>query len=400
MESYRNLGERKGKILGKDVKEVKNKRMITKMTEIELWARSAGRCQFNGCNRILYRFPVTQERSNIAEKAHIYSFSEKGARGWGRLKWNLPRLNEVDNLMLLCHDCHKTIDQDKDGVKYSASLLQKWKKEHEQRVALVTGIASNRKSHVVFYRSKIGEQLSPLQPDQAMEAMFPERYPASERPVILSMSCSHEDRSPGFWKSESEHLDRVFGQKISPLLEDSEEKHFSLFAFAPMPLLIQLGTLFTDKIAVDTYQPIREPKGWHWQEFPEGFQFLIKEPQNMEGKPVLIVSLSDIIKHDRITSVLGDEVSIWELTVPEKYINNDNIRDRAQLSMMRTAIRGLMVMIKERHGSTTSLSIFPAMAVSCSVEMGRARMPKADMPWVIYDQNNKAGGFMKALTIE
>jgi len=32
-------------------------------------------------------------------------------------------------------------------------------------------------------------------------------------------------------------------------------------------------------------------------------------------------------------------------------------------------------------------------------EMGRARMPKADMPWIIYDQNNKEKKFIKAITI-
>jgi len=58
-----------------------------------------------------------------------------------------------------------------------------------------------------------------------------------------------------------------------------------------------------------------------------------------------------------------------------------------------------MVQIKDVHGASTPLSVFPAMAVSCSIEMGRARMPKADMPWIIYDQNWKTGGFSKTITI-
>jgi len=32
------------------------------------------------------------------------------------------------------------------------------------------------------------------------------------------------------------------------------------------------------------------------------------------------------------------------------------------------------------------------------MEMGRARMPKADMPWIIYDQSNKEKS-LKAITI-
>jgi len=380
-----------------NIKEVT--RYIKKEIERELWARAAGRCQFNGCNRILYKSPVTQERVNISEKAHIYSFSEDGPRGWGPFKKNPKSLNDIGNLMLMCHDCHKTIDQDEDGSKYSASLLRQWKNEHEHRVFTVTGIVANKKSHVVFYGSNIGEQRSPLQQEDAMDAMFPDRYPVTGNSVCLSMSCSHEDKTDAFWESESAHLNRVFDQKVLPLIESDQIKHFSLFSLAPIPLLIKLGALFTDKISVDTYQPIREPKGWHWQEFPEGFEFVIKKSEVANGAPVLVISLSDIINHERIKTVMGEQVSIWELTVSEEHIGNDNIRNSTQLSMMRSIIRKLMVLIKDAHGSTTALAIFPAMAVSCSIEMGRARMPKADMPWIIYDQNNKESKFIKAITI-
>jgi hypothetical protein len=380
-----------------NIKEVT--RHIKKTVERELWARAAGRCQFSGCNRILYNSPVTQEQVNISEMAHIYSFSNDGPRGRGIFKNNPQNLNNVENLMLMCHDCHKTIDKDKEGLKYSALLLQEWKKTHEFRVRTVTSIADDKKSHVVFYGSNIGKQKSPLQQKITMDAMFPEHYPVSEIPIILSMTCSHEDRNPEFWKTESIHLAQAFNQKILPLIEGSQSKHFSLFSLAPIPLLIQLGTLFTDKISVDTFQLFREPKGWQWQEFPEGFKFRIKKPETFNGKPVLVISLSDIISHDRILNIMGDKTSIWELTVPEEFIGNDNIRNKTQLSMMRTIIRNLMIQIKKSHGSTTPLSIFPAMAISCSVEMGRVRMPKADMPWIIFDQNNDKNKFIKTLTI-
>ncbi len=379
------------------IKEVT--RNVKPTVERELWARAAGRCQFNGCNRELYKSPVTQEQVNISEKAHIYSFSEHGPRGWGPFRRNISAINDIHNLMLMCHDCHKTIDQDKEGEKYSASLLQQWKTEHEKRINIVTGIIPNKKSHVITYSSNIGEHKSHVQENDIMHAMFPEKYPFSSDATCLSMSCFHEDKDANFWIIESSHLERSFNQKIVPLIESSPVKHISLFALAPMPLLIQLGTLLTDKLSVDTYQPIREPKGWNWRDFPTGFEFVIKKPESYEGEPALVISLSDKINHDRIAEVLGSNIAIWELTVPDGFIGNDNIRSKVQLSMMREIIRKIMVLIKNEHGSSTPLSIFPAMAVSCSIEMGRARMPKADMPWIVYDQNNKVGKFIKTLTI-
>jgi hypothetical protein len=373
-------------------------RYINPKVERELWARSAGRCQFSGCNILLYKSPVTQERVNISEKAHIYSFSEDGPRGWGPFVTNKKELNNIDNIMLMCPSCHKTIDKDKNGNKYSADLLQKWKQEHEHRVVTVTNIASNKKSYPVFYGSNIGEQKSPIQKMEALEAMFPGRYPAQD-PILLSMFCSHEDNADEFWNTESKHLQRVFETNIVPLIDKNESVHFSLFALAPMPLLIQLGALFTDKIDVDVYQPIREPKTWKRQPYPKDFKFIANEPSDFDYPPVLVISLSDRITVDRIISVIGEQVSIWNLTVDEKFLHNDFLRSPKQLSMLRKEIRHLMGSIKQKHGHNTPLHIFPAMPVSCAIEIGRARMPKADMPWVIYDQNKKEKKFINALTI-
>ncbi len=58
-------------------------RYIKEKVKTALWGKSAGRCQFNGCNRPLYQSPITLEQVNISEAAHIYSFSKDGTRGWG-----------------------------------------------------------------------------------------------------------------------------------------------------------------------------------------------------------------------------------------------------------------------------------------------------------------------------
>lgn len=374
-------------------------RHIKPEVQRELWARAAGRCQFHGCNRILYKSPVTQETVNISEKAHIYSFSQDGPRGWGPFVTNKNKLNYISNLMLVCHDCHKTIDQDQNGERYSAELLLEWKKEHEQRVYIVTGISPDKKSHVVMYGANIGNENSPLQYDAVVEAMFPNSYPAEEKAVNLSMSCEHEDRSPDYWRTEKDHLRTIFQRQIEPRIKENRPSHFSLFALAPQPLLMQLGVLFTDKIEVDVYQLHREPKTWKWQSHPDGFHFVIKEPPNTDNPPALIISFSDRIAPDRIKSIIGENISIWELTVAREFLHNDFVKSPEQLSLFRESVRKLMVAIKEKHGQTTSLHIFPAMPVSCAIEMGRVRMPKADMPWIIYDQNNKEGKFIKAIEI-
>lgn len=375
------------------VKEVT--RYITHEAERLLWTFSAGRCEFNGCNRALYKSPITGESVNISEKAHIYSFSKDGPRGWGPFASNKGSLNDVSNLMLVCHDCHKTIDQDKAGKRYPADLLIKWKRQHEQRIAIVTGIHPNKKSHVILYGANIGEQRSPLHANAAIEAMFPEYYPAEDSTINLSMSCTHEDQTQAYWRTETDHLRNVFNRDIRPRIEGANPCHFSLFSLAPQPLLILLGTLLTDKIPVEVYQLHREPQTWKWQSHPESFCFKVNRPENVDHDPILIISLSDRVSFDRITSIIAKNVSIWELTVVD--CHNDFLKSKAQLTMFRETVRKLINSIKEAHGQSHPLKIFPAMPVACAVEFGRVRMPKADMPWIIYDQNNKAGSFIESI---
>ncbi len=372
-------------------------RYITPTVERELWARAAGRCEFNGCNKILYKSPITQESVNIAEKAHIYSFSEKGPRGWGPLAFHKKELNNINNLMLVCHACHKTIDKDKAGVKYSAELLQEWKKQHELRINIVTGICPDYKTHIVFYGANIGDESSLFSEKSAIESIFPEWWPVSEHGVKLSMACSHEDSTPDYWKTEKNHLSKVFDRHIKTRIEEAQPYHFSLFAMAPQPLLILIGTFFTDKIPVEVYQPHREPQTWKWLDVGSKNDFNIIEPETTKYDPVLIISLSDKIKNERITSVIGDDVSIWELTVGDYH--NDFMKSKAQLSNFRAIIRKLMVMIREAHGIDRPLKIFPAMPIACAVEFGRVRMPKAEMLWILYDQNSNANKFIETIKI-
>jgi hypothetical protein len=370
-------------------------RHIKREAERELWARAAGRCEFDGCNRAVFKSPVTQEQVNISEKAHIYSFSEKGPRGHGPL--TKKQINQLSNLMLVCHDCHKKIDQDKRGERYSAELLHEWKDEHEQRIAIVTGVDPSKKSHVVLYAANIADQAYGLDRVEAMNALFPDWYPAEERSIWLSMSWEGRDDNPAYWKTESDNLKASFNRQLRPFLSGAGCPHLSLFARAPIALMVLFGSLLTDKVPAEIYQLHREPPTWKWLKGPVDFAFRISRPASFDYPPALVIALSDHIAPSRITAVLGEKVSIWELTIERP--SNDFLKSKEQLSQFRETARQLMVDIGKAHGKNTPLAVFPAMPVACAVDLGRVRMPKADGPWIIYDQNNKKGAFIRALEI-
>ncbi len=110
-----------------------------------------------------------------------------------------------------------------------------------------------------------------------------------------------------------------------------------------------------------------------------------------------MLSLSATINDDRIISVLGENVSIWKITVSDP--NNDYMRTASDLQNFRQIMRFAFDNINAVHGMT-DLHVFPAMPISASVELGRVWMPKADMPMIIYDQSRVIRGFYQTLKIE
>jgi hypothetical protein len=371
-------------------------RHIPVAVQTELWGRAAGRCEFAGCNKPLWKSSVTSERVNIAQKAHIYSFSESGPRGNDGIP---PEdLNSIDNLILVCHECHEKIDAAPDGGRYPAALLQEMKREHERRIELVTGIDPTRKSHVLLYGANIGEHSAPLNFAGAATAMFPHRYPASDHAIILGLHNSAvSDRDEQFWLTERENLERQFARRVRDRIADDEIGHLSVFSLAPQPLLIHLGTLLGDILPCDVYQLHREPQTWAWPHVAQTPGYMIREPQSKTGKAALVLSLSATIDLKRVTSVLGEEASIWTITVETPH--NDLMKNRGQLADLRSQLRRVFDQIKIAQGQSAVLHIFPAAPVSACLEVGRVRMPKADMPWQLYDQVNPLGGFVPALSI-
>ena len=155
--------------------------------------------------------------------------------------------------------------------------------------------------------------------------------------------------------------------------------------------------MLTDIPQAEVYQLHREPQGWQWPAGESTVDFIREDPVSPSGSAALVFAISATVTDDRIRSVIGPDASIWRLTIATPH--NDFVKTREQLTAFRQIVRPLLDQIKAAHGQNTPLHIFPAMPVSLSVELGRIRMPKADMPWVLYDQIAGRGGFVPTLSI-
>lgn len=363
--------------------------------KIRLWGKTGGRCQYEGCNKPLWLDTLTKAEFNTAYIAHIIADIPTGPRGHPELSKKLKA--DISNLMLMCDEHHRLIDlEDVEG--HPVERLLEMKRKHEERIEIVTSLNEDKQSYIILYGANIGQHYAPVCWEKAYRAMLPNWYPAQKPAIELGLkNSSFYDDESLYWHFERENLRRQFNEGVKPLLVMGKAHHFSIFALAPQPLLIELGRLLSDIPAAEVYQLHREPPDWVWQDTPNNFDFIVNEPESNYKQVALNLSLSASIDNSRITGVLGQEVSIWVFTIEAP--NNDFLKTREQLRDFRTQFRRLLDQIKFKHGQDAVLHLFPAVPVSAAVEIGRVWMPKADLPIIIYDQNHKTNGFSQTFCI-
>ena len=278
-------------------------------------------------------------------------------------------------------------------------VLRKMKREHEERILFVTGIQPNMKSLVVAYGPKIGTDTPHFHKDVLFNTIFPERYPADLSPIEIQMKNSvMKDGEAFFWEAESRQIEDICAAKILGPLEWGELSHVSLFALGPQPLLVKLGTMLNDKYPVTVFQKHRVPDSWHWLEEDTRNDIRLIEPHDKTKEPILVIALSAKAILERITNRFGDTTNLWTITCEEP--GNDMMRSHRQLEQFNRVARIAMDAIKTAHPNAKCLKIFMAAPASCAVELGRIRMPKADLPWVLYDYRMEKDEDVETITIK
>ena len=101
-----------------------------------LWAKSGNRCAI--CKHELFLSNKNNEDFNIGEECHIVSSQLKGPRHVD----NYQDYDSYDNLILLCRNHHKEIDDKSNISIYTKEILHQIKDKHEKWVSesLMTNI--------------------------------------------------------------------------------------------------------------------------------------------------------------------------------------------------------------------------------------------------------------------
>lgn len=369
-----------------------NKRRISKAVECMLWGQAAGRCEV--CGRELYKDSAYGSSGNYAEKAHIIAVSDNGPRRLADLRDE--EINDANNLMLLCAEHHKMID-DKEDL-YLVDHLLEVKTAHEERVRCLMNIPRENETQMVTYFSNIDMEISRHDTNLFKQAVVNDsKLPKFNEPINLGVTGPKQNVDTEYICQQAAILELAFKQKAQPALERGIG--VSIFALAPQPLLIKLGTLLSDQYDSHPYQCHRTGEKWTWKRTDYEVNYQINRPQqpNTTSKNVaLVLSLSAGINHERVTAAIPNaEIPIYEISIAEP--NFDFVESEAIADAFIEANRIVMDEIRNMFSSCETILLFPAMPNSLAVRFGMNYMFTSDLPVVIFNEHD--GVFEETISI-
>lgn len=356
-----------------------------------LFAKAAGRCQFEGCNKPVLFDELTLREYNKSNVAHIVASSPKGARGDGIRSHQLS--DKLSNLMLMCPEHHKLIDDFADD--YPEERLLEMKSKHEAAIAAQCDLIYTEPTEVLMVASSIKARFpAKISLNTCAEAVMPEKRVAGSHGQRIQIEVESDYHSPQYWEIASRALDRRFSQTVTAILEENPNVHFSVFSLAPMPLIMKLGYKIGDTTRADVFQFSRAKDSWSWATCEQTNNFSVEKQIVRDGTQIaLVFSLTADIAAARVTEVYNADILYF---IRADRFGVDCIQSPADLAAFWYEYQRVCDEIKNTYPHVREIGVFPAMPVSAAFEVGRRYMPGVYPKLRIYDDDN---GFFETLTI-
>jgi hypothetical protein len=176
--------------------------------------------------------------------------------------------------------------------------------------------------------------------------------------------------------------------------------HVSVFALAPIPLLIHSGRCLGDIDCVDLYQRHCDQQDWTWKQDEDTdvfYEVITPEPHADSERPIAcLFSISGWMSRDHVTMALGHEPLIYEIRAREP--SRDFLRSRKRLGLFGYEVRKLLVALRDAHDHHKPIHVFPALPAPMAIEFGR-NIKTFDTPFIVYEYQNSQRRFVSALMV-
>ena len=356
-----------------------------------LFAKAAGRCQFEGCNKPVLFDELTLREYNKSNVAHIVASSPKGARGDAVRSHQLS--DKLSNLMLMCPEHHKLIDDFEDD--YPEERLLEMKQTHESAIAAQCDLIYTEPTELLMVSSPIkGRFPVKISFKSCADAVMPQKRVSGSHGQRIQIDVEDDYHSTHYWESISRALERRFSQTVTAILEESPNVHFSVFPLAPMPLIMKLGYKIGDKIRAEVFQYSRARDSWSWGTDEQTNHFSTEKRVIRDGARIAVVfSLTADIAPERVAAVYDADILYF---IRAECFGVDCVQSPSDLAAFWHEYQRVCDEIKNTYPQVQEIGIFPAMPVSAAFEVGRRYMPGVYPKLRIFDDDN---GFFETISI-
>ncbi|MEV8265193.1 SAVED domain-containing protein [Microbacterium sp. NPDC077057] len=370
-------------------------------TRIRVWAKAAGRCVLCA-TYLLDEADSFWHAIPVGQIAHIVGAgSGKNApRGESDLDANERSFEE--NLLLLCYRCHKRIDDKVYRDKYTVEFLTQRKQLHERRVREVTDFAILRPTSVVTVSADIRGTAAPVSLSQVAEALRPEGYTGmgdDTRNGAFTLHLPGNSNDGWAWDAHRTELDRLTA-RVAEAVTAGDIETISVFALAPIPSLVYLGSKLDDKTETRLFRRKRvdDVTAWAWDDETQTPKFdvaLISSP-TLANEATVIVELTSPVKESRLPSGLTSLPRVI-ISPTGQVPHPELITTRAALDEFGRAWREALARIENDLPDVRTLHLIASVPAPAAIAMGRYRMRTAQPTMVVYQLTDE--GYEAAMEV-
>jgi hypothetical protein len=372
----------------------KGREKVSPSTQLRLWVRAAGFCEFAGCHAYVLRDDLTLSETNLSNIAHIVAASRNGPRGKHAMP--LARRGRIENLMLMCTKHHKLIDCAEHRDEYSVETLRSWKAEHEERIKRLTSVGPKNKAMLIRLRGRIGSREVEIPSADMRDAMFP-LYPIDDG-IDIDLTGEPQPATPAQWSAMAKRIDEQVKRLHEHRVERRAPENVAAFGLAAIPLLVHLGRQISDKVPTAFFQQHRGTESWRWADSGKLAKFSIDRIRDgAPGDPIaLILSVSGKVAAASLPASVASRGAIYEIRLEDDRPSPARIATKNDLLLFTRAYLDALALIQSERPDAREIHLFAAVPAAVAMACGYQLIEKAHPALIVYEFN-KASGFTEAL---
>jgi hypothetical protein len=361
-------------------------------TRRAVWVAAGGRCCI--CKQ---RLDVGLADAVVlaGDVAHIAGSSASVRSPRGDSAVPLPERDREENLLLLCPGEHRMVDGRLEET-FTEDVLLKLKMRHEKDVQRALDNAFGEvRTLILRIQGDVAGQPTNVPKKRAVSAVLSQG--------LVPVSANYYDGSGPFVVLPSVSDPRTYREAVRDLLnkqvaqartafESEEFDVLSVFAFADVSSLVQLGYLIGPNIPTRVFERDRSTGSWSWTDSGDPLEFSITPPSDFDGRPLEIVMVANVSGSVDVTSLPDEIKSMPRWTISPREVNGrlSIIQHSIDVERFASTLKSVLGHLESVCATPLIVHLLGPMPIPVAITAGVVLRSRTVNELVLYDFDGTA----------